>query len=100
MEKRKVATLARGGREEVLEGALRSALLTMSLAAGILEKDGDEFGVARNLRNGIEQGNRVIQADTLFGLGIVIDPTLPEGMAEIKDGEMLLARIVGLTCSR
>lgn len=32
----------------------------------------------------------------LLGFDIVIDPTLPDGMAEVKDGDKLLCRIVGI----
>ena len=47
---------------DAIEGALRSALMTMSLARGILEKDGDEHGVAWNLRNEISQGTAALNA--------------------------------------
>lgn len=34
--------------------------------------------------------------EKLHGFDIVIDPTLPDDLAEIKDGDRLLARIVGV----
>ena len=47
-------------RSDKLEAALRSALMTMSLSASHLEKDGDEHGVAWNLRNAIAQAKAVL----------------------------------------
>lgn len=83
-------------REDEIEEALRSAVMTMSLVAGILEKGGDEHGVALSLRNEISAGNEALKDSKLIGFDVVIDPTLPEGVMAVKDGDRLLARIVGI----
>ena len=44
-----------------LEDALRCALVNISIAARILERDGDEHGVAWNLRNTIRQYERALE---------------------------------------
>lgn len=77
------------GKTAKSEEALRSALMTMSIAAGVLEKDGDEHGVAWNLRNEIAQRRRAlgivedssaVQPAALPGLGAVFCPGCGEGV--------------------
>lgn len=57
--------MLREAKKEVdqLGDALRCALSTMSIAAGILEKDGDESGVAANLRGEIALGKAALGID-------------------------------------
>lgn len=74
-----------------IEGALRSALMTMRIAACILERDGDEHGVAWNLRNEIARGQAAlgITEPAAVGAGIGMDEAPPvldaAGVAHYND---------------